>query len=410
MCLYSFVSNTFEKPWTLYLLNLSPKLLPPDRLAAARSMFPHIGAGKIYLNHAATSPLSIHVVEAMSRHIVDRSSGTIDNYPVELQNSNECRTLIQRLINAESPDRIALATNTSDAINIVTSGIPWKTGDRVLLNDIEFPANVYPYLPLKRYGVELDILQSRDGKTTVEMIENGLTPRTRVVALSAVQFLSGYRADLAAIGAMCRKRGILFVVDGIQAVGAVPIDVQAMKIDAMSAGAQKWQMSPHGSGFLYITEALQTALQQKYIGWLSVADPWQFSKFDQPLATSAKRYEGGTLNFPSIIGMKAALETLLGVGIAKIESHVLALTARLREGLQAGGPFASITPEIDSERAGIIAFAATDGRDLTPVLAGLQQRRIDASLREGKLRFSPHFYNSPTEIDMAIGAVRELLS
>jgi len=387
-----------------------PQFLPDDVLQSARALFPHVATGRVYLNHAATSPLSTRVTDAIQQHLAKRSAGVVETYAEDIVTVDACRAIVSQLVHAESPERVAFVCNTSDGLNVVSSGLPWRSGDRILLNDMEFPANVHPYYHLRSRGVELDILMADRQRVTPEMIERSIRPQTRVVALSAVQYLTGHRADLAAIGELCRKRGVWFVVDGIQAVGAVPIDVQAMKIDAMSAGAQKWQMSPHGSGFLYVTESLQAALQQKYVGWLSVADPWQFSRFDQPLATSAKRYEGGTLNFPSIIGMKAALETLLEVGIDRVESHVLALTARLREGIQAAGPLTPVTPEADRERAGIVTFAASDSRDLAPVLAGLQQRRIDASLREGKLRFSPHFYNSPAEIDTTIAAVRELIS
>jgi selenocysteine lyase/cysteine desulfurase len=387
----------------------TPRLFPEDVLNRARSLFPHTQTGRIYLNHAATSPLSSRVTEAIQRHLTDRSAGMVETYRDDVATIEACREVVHRFIHAESPDRMAFVCNTSDGLNVVSSGLPWRSGDRILLNDMEFPANVHPYFHLRAHGVHLDILKADRGRVTPEMIGRSIRPHTRVVALSAVQYLTGHRADLAAIGALCRKRGVWFVVDGIQAVGAIPIDVQAMKIDAMSAGAQKWQMSPHGSGFLYISEPLQAALRQQYVGWLSVADPWQFSLYDQPLASSAKRYEGGTLNFPSIIGMKAALETLLEFSVDSIESHILALTARLRDGLLATGMFTLVTPEADGERAGIMTFAASDGRDLTPLLTALQERRIDCSLREGKLRFSPHFYNSPMEIDATIAAVREIL-
>ncbi len=229
----------------------SQGLLSPERLTRARSLFPHTLQGKIYLNHAGTSPMSTRVLDAVTRYYRDRSEGKIDTYWEDLPMVAEVRSFVQQLINAESTERIALTANTSDAINIIAGGIDWKSGDRILLNDIEFPANVWPYLNLKQIGVELDVLKALDGRVTPDQIEESITSRTRLVALSAVQFLSGYRADLATIGEMCRQRGAIFAVDGIQAVGAIKLDVQAMKIDALAAGGQKWQMSPHGTGFLY---------------------------------------------------------------------------------------------------------------------------------------------------------------
>jgi selenocysteine lyase/cysteine desulfurase len=390
-------------------MNFTPQLLPSDLLAAARALFPHIAQGKIYLNHAATSPLSTRVVEAMTAHLQERSSGSIDSYWTDLPKKEECRTFVQRLIHAESPDRVAFTANTSDAINIIASGMPWKSGDRVLLNAMEFPANVYPYLHRRRLGVEIDNIPCASGKITPEIIEAALTPRTRVVALSAVQFLSGYRADMATIGDLCRRRGIFFVVDGIQAVGAIAMDVQAMKIDALAAGSQKWQMAPHGTGFLYLTEALQSRLQQQYLGWLAVRDPWDFFNCDQPPAASARRYEGGTVNFPGIMGLHAALATLREFGMDKIESHILYLTQILTEGLQKLDGVELCSPAARHERAGIVTIKLPPQVDGNAVLQKISARHITISLRNGKLRYSPHFYNSPEEITAAVEATAEAL-
>lgn len=342
-------------------------------------------------------------------HFQERSSGSIDSYSTDLPKKEECRAFVQRLIHAESPDRIAFTANTSDAINIIASGLPWQSGDRVLLNDMEFPANVYPYLHLRRLGVEIDHLRCASGKITPEVIEAALTQRTRLVALSAVQFLTGYRADLAAIGKLCRRRGVFFVVDGIQAVGAIHVDVQAMKIDALAAGCQKWQMAPHGTGFLYLTEELQSHIQQQYLGWLAVRDPWDFFNFDQPLAASACRYEGGTVNFPGIMGMHAALATLLEFGMDKIESHILALTQILTDELQKIDGVELFSPTSLPERAGIVTIKLPPQVDCNTVLQKISARNITISLRDGKLRYSPHFYNSPEEVMAAVEATREAL-
>ena len=391
------------------MIKSNATLLSDEALTRARTLFPHTSTGRIYLNHAATSPLSVRVTEAMTRHLTERSSGIVETWYKDSPVLEECRGVVARMINAESPDRIAYVGNTSDGLNIVASGIPWRSGDRILLNDLEFPANIHPYYHLRSRGVEIDLLMAGRGRITVEMIERSLRPHTRVVALSAVQYLSGHRADLAAIGEICRRRGVRFVVDGIQAVGAVRIDVQSMKIDAMSSGGQKWQMSPQGTGWLYLTESMQEEIHQQFVGWLGVADPWQFSKYDQPLAPTARRYEGGSLNTPGLLGMKAAIETLLEFGLGAIESHILVLTARLRDGILRTGALVLETPEEDSERAGILTFSSAGGRNLKPVFEALQSRRIDISLREGKLRFSPHFYNSPAEADAVIDAVGEIL-
>jgi selenocysteine lyase/cysteine desulfurase len=383
------------------------KFLPEETITKARALYPHTAAGRIYFNHAATGPLSTRVLKAIGEHLAGRSAGAIDTYRTDLRILISCRSAVQRLINAESADRIAFMLNTSDGVNVVASGLPWKTGDRIVLNDAEFPANVQPYYHLKKNGVEIDMLPAHDERITPEMIERAITPRTRVVALSAVQFLSGFRADLASIGGLCRRKNIWFVVDGIQALGALKIDVQEMKIDALASGSQKWQMAPHGTGFLYVTQEMQDAIAPAHVGWLSVAEPWQFFKLDQPLAASARRYEGGTLNLPGIIGMNAALETLLEFGIDAIEPHILALNELLIEQLRSMNEFELITPLSPEERSGIVTVLPKGEINPDSVFQYMAERKVDISLREGKLRFSPHYYNTQEEILAAIDILKE---
>jgi cysteine desulfurase/selenocysteine lyase len=245
---------------------------------------------------------------------------------------------------------------------------------------------------------------------TPDQIEKALTPRTRLVALSAVQFLSGHRADLASIGGLCRSRGVTFTVDGIQAVGAVALDVRAMKIDSLAAGSQKWQMGPHGTGFLYLTEELQADIQQTNLGWLGVADPWDFRNYNQALAPSARRYEGGSLNMPGLWGLEAALQTLLEFGIDAIEDHILGLTEILLEGFGDINGLEILTPIPSSARAGIITIKLPPGVDQKRIFKRMVDSGVTAALREGKLRYSPHFYNTPEEMRTAIEATRTCLA
>jgi cysteine desulfurase/selenocysteine lyase len=382
--------------------------LASETLTRVRSLFPHTSQGKIYLNHAGTSPLSTRVVSAVTNYLRERSEGKLETYSDDMLMVAELRSLIQRLINAESAERIALMPNTSDAINIIAGGIEWKSGDRILLSNIEFPANVWPYLNLKQLGVELDVIPSPDGRITPEQIEQAITPRTRLVALSAVQFLSGFRADLAAIGRICRKKGIIFAVDAIQAVGAIRIDVQRMKIDALAAGGQKWQMSPHGTGFLYLTEELQSQIHQKNLGWLSVQDPWDFYNYSQALDRTARRYEGGSLIMPTLWGMHAALGTILEFGQEAIETHILSLTQILIDGFQRIDGVELYTPPVKDERAGIVTVNLSPRLDPKQIFKGLLQRNITPALREGRLRYSPHFYCSADEMNSVVEATNTL--
>ncbi len=373
-------------------------LIPHDQLQALRELFPHTQKGVVYLNHAAVSPLSTRVVRAQTQHLQDRSSGKIETFFDDVVQIDLTKRCIQRMINAESFKRIALVGNTSDALNIVASGIDWKPGDRVLLNDQEFPANIYPYYHLKNQGVEIDVMKCPDGRVTPELIYSSLQPRTRLLALSAVQFLSGYRADLMLLGDVCRSKGIIFAVDGIQAVGGIELDVQAMKIDAMAAGAPKWQMGPQGIGFLYLTEELQSRVHQKYLGWLSVENPFDFTNWDQPLDPAARRYEGGTVNIHGMWGLHAALSTLLEVGPSVIESHIMSLTQTLMDEFLDATDVKLFSPVELSERAGIVTIELPTSVDPTLAFQELTRREVFISLRNGKFRYSPHFYNTREEI------------
>lgn len=383
--------------------------LPQATLAGARELFPHLRSGRLYLNHAATSPLSSRVVDAMRAHLSDRSEGALETYAADMPMIKSLRADVASMIHAEGPERISFQLNTTEALNVVAAGLPWSSGDRIVVSSIEFPANVYPFLNLRRSAVEVDILPSGDGRITTDMIERALTPRTRLVAVSAVQYLSGHRTDLRALGQLCRSRGIILLVDGIQAVGAIEIDVQAMSIDGLAAGAQKWQMSPQGTGFLYLTGELQSRIRQQHLGWLSVADPWQFTNYDQPLAASARRYEGGTLNIIGLVGMRAAVRTLLEIGILPIEGHLLTITGLLMERLRGIRGLDLITPAGDRDRAGIVSAAVGTGIDPQRTMVRLTERGVLIALREGCLRFSPHFYNTPDEMERTAAIVRECL-
>jgi cysteine desulfurase / selenocysteine lyase len=387
---------------------ISPNPIPHDQLQTLRQLFPHTQKGVVYLNHAAVSPLSTRVVRAQTQHLQDRSAGKIETFFDDVVQIELTKRCIQRLINAESLKRIALVGNTSDALNIVASGIDWKPGDRVLLNDQEFPANIYPYYHLKSQGVEVDIMRCPDGRVTPELIYSSLRPRTRILALSAVQFLSGYKADLILLGDLCRSKGIIFVVDGIQAIGAIKIDVQAMKIDAMAAGAPKWQMGPQGIGFLYLTEELQARVHQKYLGWLSVENPFDFLNWDQPLDPSARRYEGGTVNIPGMWGYHAALSTFLDVGPEVIESHILHLTQLLMDEFHGVDGIKLFSPASLNERAGIVTIDPPKHIDPDAAFKELTRREIFFSLRNGKFRYAPHFYNSRDEVLSAASNTKEV--
>lgn len=367
-------------------------------LASYREQFPFLSSGKVYLNHAAISPLPSTTTAAVEQYLTRRSRERVDPYEGLVSLTQETKLRIGRLINATA-DRIAFVDNTSNGLNVLASGYPWKPGDRVLLNSMEFPANVYPFLHLKRLGVEVDFIPCPDGILTAEMIERALTQRTRIVSVSFVQFLNGFKADLNAIGELCRSRGVVFCVDAIQGLGAAPLDVQAAKVDFLSCGGHKWLMALEGQGFLFITHELQEKICQQYVGWTSKDHFMEnLFQYDLTFAPTARRYENGTLNAVGIVALHESLGLLLEIGVDRIHRQLLALTDRLLEFLTVRKA-AVVTPREHRYRAGIMTWK--DARAKQTFLHLLQQD-IHVSLREGCLRVAPHFYNTPDEIDTLI--------
>jgi selenocysteine lyase/cysteine desulfurase len=373
-----------------------------DTLHEYRAFFP-VTKKRRYLNHAATSPMSTRVIEALQKYIESRSVGIVDPWRENFAKGDEIRGLIARLINAP-PERIALIKNTSTGFNVLATGLSWKEGDHLLLNDMEFPSNVYPFLHLRRHGVDVEFIKSHDGRVTVEDYARAIRPETKLVSVSYVQFLNGYRIDLASLGGICRERGVLLSVDPIQGLGGLVLDVAAQKIDFMSCGGHKWLMGPQGTGFIYLSEELQQRITPAYVGWLSVEDSWNFLDFRLELLDSAQRFEIATENWMGIRGLCESVRLILEAGKERIESKILALTDRLVGGLHERG-CRVMSPRADGEKSGIVLFSA--GEDNEEVFRKLSEQKIDIALREGNLRCAPHFYNSADEIEMLLEALED---
>lgn len=370
-----------------------------------RTLFPHVSRGIVYLNHAAIGPYSRHVVKAVE-DLLYRCSETEIEVWFEFQKTiAETKDLIGRLINT-TRDRIAFVDNTTNGLNLLAAGMQWAAGDRILLNDMEFPANVYPFLNLKRHGVEIDFIRNRDSQLSVHDIERAITPRTRLLSISHVQFFHGFRVDLEAVGDLCQSRGITFCVDAIQSAGVIPVDVRRMKVDFLSCGGQKWLLAPQGIAFIYLTEDLQSRLAPAYLGWTSIKNYFDdFFRYRLELEETARRYENGALNFLGIAGLQASLSMLLEVTIEEVEAHVRSVIQHLIERVKALG-LPIVSPEDPHTRAGIVTFRVPDGARLFETL---KVNNVQVSLRETCIRISPHFYNTVEEIDQTIDVLQATL-
>ncbi|MGA7159898.1 MAG: aminotransferase class V-fold PLP-dependent enzyme [Bacteroidota bacterium] len=362
-------------------------------LSLYRSGFPFLATGRIWMNHAAVSPLSRRVHDAVARYLEQCAVEEIDTYLSLLPVAARLKANLGTIIGAP-PERIAFVGNTSDGLNILASGLEWHAGDRIILNDSEFPTNIVPFINLKRLGVEIDFIETRHGEITADRLEKFVTPRTRLVSLSFVQFLSGFRADLEAVGGMCKKHNIIFCVDAIQGLGVSPLDVARMNIDFLSCGGPKWLMGLMGLGFIYVSEELQEQIHQAYAGWMSNRNFFgDFLSYRIDFDKSARRYENGTQNSAGIVALCESTTTLLDVGIDAIQAHLHRLTDSLIAAIDNAG-FDVITPRDPSKRAGIVTFRCSGAQQL---FESLIKENVVVSLREGMIRVSPHFYNSPDE-------------
>ena len=374
------------------------------QLEDARRQFPHTWTDMIYLNHAAISPLPFVVRDAVDKFMERRALKGIETYPWAQKIAMRTKGLIAGLIHTK-PERIAFVLNTDDGINLLASGIDWKAGGRILLYRYEYPANVYPFLNRKKLnGVEVDFMDPADGRITVDVIKKHLTPKTKLLSVSFVQFLTGFRSDLTAIGKFCKERNIIFAVDAIQGIPHSLINVEESQIDFLACGAHKWLMGTDGTAFIYVSQKAQDLIHQSYMGAASVNNPFNFFDYDTDrIRNDASRYEGGTLNFPGITALNASLNFFQEFGFKEIENRVLEYSAYLISRLMKHGVNV-LTPENPAERAGIVSMEIEQPEE---VLQRLEKKNIIAAVRGGKLRLSPHFYNTEEELKMAVNVIIE---
>ena len=371
-----------------------------------RSLFP-VTAHSIYVNHAACSPVSTRVRSRLEKFLEESSTVAVDNYPQWLETREHLRGQVSKLLHADE-SAIAFVKNTSDGLNILASGLPWKTGDRIILADCEFPSNVYPFLNLKKRGVEIDFVKNRNGFLLTDDFEKMITPQTRLISVSFVEFINGFRSDLHTLGEICRKHGILFCVDSIQGLGAIPLDVTACGIDFLANGAHKWLMAPAGIGLIYVRDTLLEKIDMSRVGWLSVKDAWNFFDFKLDFLDDAKRFEMATENWLGVYGLDASLELLLEAGIENIYGHLLQLTHILSDGLSGIGMI--VASSMDAKhRSGIFSFRAPDAAETKNIFDYLIKNHIICSFREGLIRISPHFYNTEDEMMQILHTVKGFL-
>ncbi len=373
-----------------------------------RQLFP-VCREKIFFAHAAVAAFPKAVAEAIVKY-AQQSASEPQEFAEVLRDIKNARHLCADFIGADA-DEIALLGPTSLGLSLIANGMPWQAGDEVLCYHGDYPANVYPWLDLRRRGVIVRYLQpAQPGEITPELVSAALTPRTRLVALASCHFFTGYRIDVDAIGALLHERGVLFSLDAIQTLGAFPTHVT--QVDFLSADAHKWMLGPCAAGIVYVKRAHFEMLRPTLLGAWNVVSPNFQTQDEIEFVPTAQRYEPGVLNIVGIYGMKAAIELLMSTGIEAIGARLLELKAHLLSQIEPLG-FRVLGPREGANASGITTFRH-DTASSVKLAAALEKAGVVSSLRhdrEGRdyLRFSPHFYNTEAEIDTAVRVLREAL-
>ena len=358
------------------------------------------------MNHAGVAPLSHRVQNAMTGFLEDATLNGAVNAKRWEEEAETCRAAAAQLINADITE-VAFMKNTTQGILIAANGMDWQMGDNVVTTAVEFPANVYPWWRLKEhYGVETRMVPERSGRIHLEDIVSAIDERTRAVTISHVEFASGFRNDLQALGDICREHDLWFVVDAIQSLGAIEVDVKSCKVDILAADGHKWLLAPEGAAIFYCADEKRERLINTNIGWASVVNPRDFLNYDLIQKPDATRFEEGSYNSVGLYGLRAAIELLLEIGTPTIEARILELTAHLITGLETKGYRVGTPPE-GSERAGIVIFES-DRQTPTEIYEMLNAENIITAERGTGVRVSPHFYNTTSEIDRLLEVLPDL--
>jgi len=366
-----------------------------------RRIFP-VTKKMIYVDHAANGPCSTVVSKAVQQFLSEWSNEGID-WMKWYRHISRARNLFSKLIHADL-EEIAMVPNASTGVSLAAEIVCAGRKGNIVLNDLEFPANVYPWIAKEKQGIAIRYVRSRKGMISEEDFERYIDGDTIALPLSHVSYANGLKHDVESIAEKIHKHGGLIVVDAIQSAGAIKIDVDKQGIDILTCGCSKWILGPHGTGFLFVRRGLIETSQPTLIGWHSIQNPFDFKLRPLRLSGTATRFEPGSPNFLGFVGAGAALELLLTVGQKRIEKEILGLTGYLIDEVERLG-IELTTPGDPNRRAGIVNFKV---RKLSKTMDRLRRNAIAVSSRGGGIRVSPHFYNTIEELDSLVSVLRTI--
>jgi len=368
-----------------------------------RALFP-VTERAIYLNHAAVSAPPTPTIDAIQSQLADVATNGSVNFRSWLSVKEKTRTLLAGMLGAR-PEQVAFMRNTSDGLSTVANGLGWHAGENLVTFAGEFPSNLYPWLRLRdALGVEVRLSHERDGRVDVDELIDLIDDHTRIVAISQVQFASGYRADLERIGRAARAHDALLVVDVIQSLGVIPIDVESEFVDVAAAAGHKWLLNPEGVGLLYLSDRARERIQPTLVGWTSVPNPDDYGNYEQGWNAGTLPWETGTAPISLIHGMHASLKLLNQVGVANIQAHLASLTDHLCDQLH-GRSYRVVSSRQAGEKSQIVCIQHTAGLGPMDLYADLKKQNIITAPRVDRLRISPHFYNTHAEIEALVNAL-----
>jgi selenocysteine lyase/cysteine desulfurase len=365
-----------------------------------RALFPALRE-YTYLNSAAVSPLPTTAVDAVVSQLNDVAGNGSEHYTDWIATKNRARELLAAMMHVQ-PEQIAFMRNTSDGFASVANGITWESGDNIVSFAGEFPSNFYPWRMVRdRFGVDLRMCQERDGRIDLDEFIGMIDSNTRLVAISSVQFSSGFRADLERIGRAARGVDALFAVDIIQGLGQMGYDLPTQFVDIASGASHKWLCAPEGCGYVYISDRARERVQPSFVGWISVETPWDFEDREQSFRPNALAWESGTGASALFYGLEQSLKLLQETGLERIENYLTELSNQLCEML-AGKNYEIVSSRRPGELSAIVGVKNTNGLHCGEIAERLQKEKIIVSPRGDRLRIAPHFYNTTADIERLV--------
>ncbi len=365
-----------------------------------RSLFP--AAEKYtYLNSAAVAPLPSVSAEAVAAHLRDVSENGSVNFSDWVKTKSRAREIAAEMLRVK-PEQIAFMRNTSDGLATIANGLKWKNGDNIVSFAKEFPANFYAWRRIRdEFGVELRLCPEKNGRVDLDEFVGLINKDTKLVSISAVQYGSGFRSHLERIGQAARAVDALFVVDIIQAFGAVSLDLPAQLVDAAAGASHKWLCSPEGCGILYLSDRARERIAPTMVGWISVEDAWNFEATEQPFKPNALAWESGTGTASLFYGLEQSLKILRETGADEIEKYLEELTDYLCELLK-GKNYEIISSREAGEKSQIVCIKHNDGLPPHQIAERLQTENIVVSPRNDRVRIATHFFNNRRDIERLI--------